>query len=770
MRSIAIPFLLLLAAVEAAFDQPFTSSFSSLQHAPCVSIFHRNGRTGCGTEDHSVDVGHLFYYKGSLPNTMYDYVALVEDYDLTSSTLTTLSKAKGGLLKGILVLNSTDASGKSNQNTFYSPDSRSPQGYGTPSVDLNYGYTAYPWNDLGEDLFSFDLFGVAMAYVPDSTTAESLREEAKSSTKETSIVAEFNYYMGPQNMTSLNCLTWKDVSDEQWNPKCLPLAGTSVWAHAGIPPNPNKNGRRELASSSKKKPVFLLGAGMDSTSMFHDLSPGANTAASNILTVLMAAKLIGSSMTDADMDALPSRIVFALFQGESYGFVGSRNFLRDLAYPGFSCKSGFVRSVTRLADKSDYGCLNPLRPSMRFAELGQIAGMLSVDQVGHAVADGILYVHADKNNDKYGTYLANVLKYCATNKFTVALSSAGNNGNGYPYPPSPLTSLLQLSGGAVSGAVLTGYDYSFTSKVLYHSHMDSASIYKIELNAIAAAATIMARAALAMAYDDGNYIGQGDYQTPAAYAKNLIPELSYSDSTLVQLSNCLFYDGNCDLIRKFSAMEAANEKARTGVNVQSGVSLGTPPNYYVGVYNSYYGQPFVQVGDNAYGAYNGQDYGAKNTDTMTMIPPQLESTIYGLFNDFLGRGSSSTSGSNVTKSCKKLSDCSNVDYCGSYGESVTCTGGGSCVCKRAHYHIALDEALNAAENKPTGYFVVDANDAGVSPIYTEPFWSPSVGVRVYRDVGPLPGVITLVVGLAVGAASLFGALLLKVGLKKEKLY
>ena len=85
--------------------------------------------------------------------------------------------------------------------------------------------------------------------------------------------------------------------------------------------------------------------------------------------------------------------------------------------------------------------------------------------------------------------------------------------------------------------------------------------------------------------------------------------------------------------------------------------------------------------------------------------------------------------------------------------------------------MALDEALVAAVNEPTGFFQLNEDvDTGISPVYTEPFWSPSVGVRVYRSVGPLPGILMLVVGVAVSATSFFAALVLKVGLKKEKLY
>lgn len=652
-------------------------------------------------------------------------------------------------------------------------------------VNLNYGNNAYPWNSKGEGLFEYNLFGMPMVFVQDSEVAASLREEGQKNNDNvgnSNIMAEFNYYMGPDGITSKDCLQWKDVSTGQWNPKCLPLGGTSIWATAGSPPNPANNLRnrnlqtsaatdeedRELANNNNAdgRNIIMITAGMDATSMFHDVSPGANTAASNILTILMASKLIGANMNDQTLDQLPKRIVFALFEGETYGFLGSRAFLRDFAYPGFKCNSNPVRSIPRLGEKSDYACLYPLRQSLKFADLGPIAGMLSVDQVGHAVSNGILYVHADQNNDAYGTYLAYVLKYSATSEFSVAFSSAANNNNnGYPYPPSPLTSLLNLSGGAVGGALLTGYDYAFTGKVPYHSHRDSATVASISLNSVAAAATMIARAAVAAAYDDGSN-DYGGYQNAAKYAKNIIPELSYKDDDLVELSNCLLYGGSCNIISKFNDVEKSNEKIRTGLNIGSGDAFPNPPSFYVGVYNSYYGQPFVQVGDNAFGAYDGNDFGKKNSDAISMMPRQLESAIHGLFNDYLGRGSNQ----NGKISCKKESDCANVEYCQADYDSATCTGRGQCVCKRARYHIAVDEAVEAAPNQASGYFQINENDEGISAMYAEPFWSSSVGVAVYRDAGSLPGFFTLAAGFVVGIASLFSALVLKVGLKKEKLY
>ena len=78
--------------------------------------------------------------------------------------------------------------------------------------------------------------------------------------------------------------------------------------------------------------------------------------------------------------------------------------------------------------------------------------------------------------------------------------------------------------------------------------------------------------------------------------------------------------------------------------------------------------------------------------------------------------------------------------------------------------MALDEGLEAKPGMSTGYFVQSQNDEEISPIYTEPFWSNDVGVKVYRNVGPIPGVVTLGVGAVALAVCVMAAFVLKVGL------
>lgn len=747
------------ASSSTSLNKPFTASYSRLDHAACVSLFFRNGRLGCGTEDRSVQIGRLEYFDGELPEMDQPYVAVMEEFMMNEAAFETLAYGQqnsNGNLQGVLVLNSTNYEG-SEDASYRSPDAVYPQGYGTPSEGVNYGYYKYPWNANGENLFNYDFYGLPMAYVRDSDVADSLRKTSVDESKNSEIVAEFNYYMGPKGMTSSECLAWNDAASGEWSPKCLPLGGNSVWATAGPSPTYGNNG-------NQARPVIVIGAGIDATGLFHDLVPAANTAASNILTLLLAAKLLGESLTDNVMANLNNQIVFGLFQGESHGFMGSRNFFRDVAYPGFSCNSDLVRAVPRLGEKSAMACLDPVYPNLDFMGLGQINGMLAVDQIGVATTNNLLYVHADQDNDNYGTFIAKIMMNAGTNNMAVVASSAeGSNDYGFPYPPTPLTSLLALSEGAAGGAVLSGYDYAFANRAPYHSHRDSADYVNMNLKSVAAAATIVARTALAAAYDDGSL----DYETAAAYAMNAIPNAAdYEDEEFLAMAECFYYNGQCDLIKNHASTQASNMQAKTGISIGRGESLGIPPNYYVSVYHGNYGQPFAYVNNNQYGAYDGEEFGAHGSDAISLQPRALVNALYGFLNDFLGRSSADFE----EVSCRRATDCQDVGFCATYNEEATCTGSGVCVCNRARYHVALDEALKPAANKPTGYFGFDEDDAGVSPAYTEPNWSQFVGVRVYRDAGPIPGLVTLAVGAVVMALSVCSGFILRVGLKKEKLY
>lgn len=806
----------------ATLNKPF-NNLEKLPHSPCVTLYHRNGRVGCGTLEREVMTGRLLHWSAVVSNgasnsnaqsSVPPYVAVLDEADYTTSSIEMLQTFSsnfvagddygpvndgGGPLRGILVL-STDPS---SIVTFPSPEPLAPQGEGTPMENLSVG-SSHEWNvnNNGDGLTFTDMAGVPTVYIEDSQTANYLRnvasEQANSISSDLnaavypSVLSEFNYYMGPSEttdgtkVTSQQCLGWKDL-DGNWSPKCLPLGGNSVWAAAGTPVTIGYTDNENANDNSQDRPTVILAASIDSTSMFHELSPGANTAASNILSLLLAAELLGSSIKDEVLDQLYSRIAFAFFQGESYGFIGSRSFVKDVT-GGFECQAGNegVPSVMKRKDETSTtrACLNPLRTDLTFQNLGDIRGMIAVDQVGNLGGGKNLYVQGGANAENgFDAFLSEVMiELSANGEYTAQASSAEDS-----LPPSPVSSLVQLSASGAGGVVLTGYDDAFVANSLYHSHLDSVSkSQSIDKDAIAASATLLARSAVAAAYQNEN--NEVDAATAAAYALNLLPNtVSASSTTFESLYSCLFSDGNCDTLIKYASVESANDAIRTGINLGIGQPLGKPPNYYVSVYNHENGQGFVAASGFKYGAMDSsaedkddyvKDYGEDENDTTLLRPSLLEMSLNGLLNDFLGRGSFADSNDETTpdlKACSSTNDCSKVSYCSSSDSNelaaISTCAGGQCICgSRAHYHPALDEAISPAANQAPGWFTIDENDQGVSAMIAEPFWSSFVGVRAYNDAGEGVGLFSSIAGAIFTLICLIVVHRLKKSLVKDKVY
>ncbi|KAL9186946.1 hypothetical protein ACHAXT_010666 [Thalassiosira profunda] len=872
------------ASTEPTLAEPFHAAhFAALPHAACVTLYHRNGRAGCGTFGREVQTGRLLEWTSVVGTTDEDensdkywvqggasavaggatvppYVAVMNEEEYTAENVAKLvvfaqnyaagdhygEVAEGGPLRGVLVLpsNATDCETDGEKCTqFDSPEPLAPQGENTPSASLAVG-ASFAWNyyNNGDGLTNADMYGIPTAYVADVGTANYLRGVASdqsnalwTSTADNNgevvdvdadahpaIVGEFNYYMGPGGEVdgsgnavydSAKCLGWVDTNGER-SPRCAPLGGNSVWAVAGTPvplgysgdANNNNGENGDNNNGNGNRSTILVSTSIDSTSMFHDLSPGANNAASNTLALLMAANLIGSSITDEVLDQLYGRIAFAFFQGESYGYIGSRRFVKDIV-GGFECTDGNegVPSVYKRKDEENVAraCLHPTRADLTFQNLGDVRGTIAVDQVANLDGGRKMYVQGGDGTDGgngFAGFLSETMIELSTNDangYSAQASSAEDNGDGVtPLPPTPLSSLVSVSGSAVGGVVLTGYDNAFVTGSLYHSHLDSSSGNQasekqrsIDKDAIASAATLIARSAVAAAYQDAD--SSVDAATASAYALNLLPNaVDASSETFANLYTCLFEDGNCETFLTHGGVERANDALRTGHDLGMGVPLGTPPSFYTSIYDSSNGQAFVLASGHYYGSLTvegetkGEDgetikaYGESDLDAFLVRPSLLEMAISGLLNDFLGRGAFTTNeggveGAPELASCKSSKDCGSVSYCDSESTPslVPTCAGGSCVCgSRAHYHQALDEALEATANMGPGMFDVREDDEGISALYTEPYWSNYVGVRIYNDAGNSPGVYAASIGAVFALASMVFVWRLKKKMTKEKVY
>lgn len=125
---------------------------------------------------------------------------------------------------------------------------------------------------------------------------------------------------------------------------CLPLGGKSIWSTL------------EPLSSKAPKPIILVTSTIDSTSMFHNHAPGMGNIAGVI--ALVSAEL-ALKQVKAELSNLPYDIVFAIFNGETYGYLGSRKLVHDLQ--NFECQQ---------YDNEIYGqCNDPFAVSTEFTKI-----------------------------------------------------------------------------------------------------------------------------------------------------------------------------------------------------------------------------------------------------------------------------------------------------------------------------------------------------------------------------------------------------------------
>ena len=161
-------------------------------------------------------------------------------------------------LRGIIVVNSTVS--ENSRDSFFSPSPQTPQGYGTPSSAISLSLE-YEWNPTGQSLTMLDLSSLPIVYVQDIGVSNYLIDVANDQSDDIypAIVAEFNYYMGPPDSNSDECLSWID-RDGVWRPKCLPLGGNSVWATAG------SNLNKQIDEDTIRETV-MIAAAMDGSAL-----------------------------------------------------------------------------------------------------------------------------------------------------------------------------------------------------------------------------------------------------------------------------------------------------------------------------------------------------------------------------------------------------------------------------------------------------------------------------------------------------------------------
>ncbi|KAJ7960071.1 Nicastrin [Quillaja saponaria] len=464
------------------------SMYKVVDGYPCVRLLNLSGIIGCSNPGRGKVVAPIVRFGSAavLSDLSAILVSLHEfpNFFTRLSNDSTFASNVGGLLV-------ESGSGLRNKLKGFSPEQRFPQVEFAP-----YHSTGYEWNPIGSGVmwksYNFPIFLLSDSST--KTLQEAATKNEKSKKAYPAEVAEFDVVM--QTVKAGTHDSESCLQEET----CLPLGGYSVWS--SLPPI-------KISSLDQSKPVILAAASMDSASFFRDKSLGADSPISGLIALLAAVDAL--SQVDG-LGNLNKQLVFAVFTGEAWGYLGSRRFLYELDM------------------RSD--AVGGLNNSL-------IETVIEIGSVGKGFNEGVknFYAHTARVSSATNETLValkHAQKSLRSDNITISSASASNPG----IPPSSLMTFLRKNS-LISGVVLEDFDTAFSNN-FYHSHLDDLS--NVNSTAIVAAASLVARTLYILTSDK------------ADLSSSAITSINVNVSLVEELMRCLLdcEPGlSCELVKNY---------------------------------------------------------------------------------------------------------------------------------------------------------------------------------------------------------------------------
>lgn len=695
----------------------------------CVRLFHSTGAVGCRSLSDG-DIAPLFPVGSAAELAQFAsgdgaYQESDEKYVLVLSEalldVTVLEPALARVAGVFLYPDGTNAT---------SFATSTPQGDGTVDGALNpFSATKVAWNAAGNGFQERELpFPVVL--LEDATVAADFVARARTNVQDgagATYKAFMNYYFGPPDMDSQRCLAFENIYNQR-SPKCDPIGGQSVYAIRG---------------DATAREIVLAMTSMDATAFSHVLAPGANTGASGLVALLAAAfalRVIPDS-------AFNKRLVFAAFQAEKYGFVGSRKFLSDLqaftAAPATACAFPVADSLSPFGSSL---CTEPMLSSTAFANLtlADIEYAIAVDQVGVLPPSGNFTVHVNPHSASANASANSSTATTLVDAIVNAPSAAGTVGVGTTsaLPPTPLLSFVndaEFGRKDLVSAVFAGYDSAYTS-LSFNSRHDV--FESLDVAAVTKAAQVLAEAL---------------YQLAATTPSSDVVKTIQVDAALVtEMLQCVSADWRCPLMTNYSTPIVATLVDYVGMRASAWPSFQMPTTLYSGPLNEnrqMLVKKLVPGSDSLFFTVYNQSW-VEETDRVKLFPNAYETFTRA----FLAAAMQDATAAKAAPACTKNQECANG------GKGMECVFPGVCAPQSAYFHMAMSPGL--ARTRQLGVFtVVNAS----MPLWTEPQWADDIGSYVFPDPGNLIGWLSLLIGAVVSGVGFVLARVFLASVEKMKL-
>lgn len=123
---------------------------------------------------------------------------------------------------------------------------------------------------------------------------------------------------------------------------CDPLSGRNVYGtlfpREIVSPDNNR-------TNDKDEKIILISARLDTTAMFDGIYPGAMDSLASIATLVSTAHFLRKIVANDIYESNKLNVLFMLFNGESYDYIGSQRLVYDLKKNAFPSPSSYTRPI-----------------------------------------------------------------------------------------------------------------------------------------------------------------------------------------------------------------------------------------------------------------------------------------------------------------------------------------------------------------------------------------------------------------------------------------
>ena len=210
------------------------------------------------------------------------------------------------------------------------------------------------------------------------------------------------------------------------------------------------------------KTIVVLATRLDSFSIFSESSPGADSALTSLITLLSVVHTLSQpSVKEQLTNTSPQRnVLFAMFDGESFDYIGSSGALYDMHLGQFPVDSDGNSEMAQIRTKH----------FSHFIELNQLA-------IRGNASNHSLYVHKNVRSTQDTN---NLLQMLQNNAIGMQEFSIRDTDDGQPLPPASLQNFIKDDNSLI-GIVIANHQKEFVNK-FYNSFLDTFEKLKIDDN------------------------------------------------------------------------------------------------------------------------------------------------------------------------------------------------------------------------------------------------------------------------------------------------